>query len=117
MYTIKPEMSKLTTTSPTPTRNHGKNMLIYIMRVLDLADDSPLVQALNVEGREDITSFLEISKQNIDDLEYLKDDTLTIVPEFQRSRVKVFFGYISYRKHQKKTIGVDWVSVTVDKLN
>ena len=66
MYTTKYEISKLTTPSP-PTRNHGKTMLICILRVLDLADDSPLVQALNIECREDITSFLEMSKQDIDD--------------------------------------------------
>ena len=68
---------------------------------MDLADDSPLVQVLNIECREDITSFLEMSEQDIDDWEYLKEGTPTIVPKFQISRVKAFFGYISYRKHQK----------------
>ena len=104
MQTTKSEMSKLATSSP-PTRNHSKNMLKYILRFLDLADDSPLVQALNIKGFEDITSFLEMSEQDIDNLEYLKEGT--IVPKFQRSRVKAFFGYISYRRHQKNPIGVD----------
>ena len=99
-------MSKLTT-SRTPSIHHGKTTLIYILRVLDLADDSPLVLAINIEGREDIIILLEMFEQDIDDLEYLKEGTPTIVPRFQRSRVKVFFGYISYRKHQKNPIVVD----------
>ena len=48
-------------TSSSPlTWNHGKEILRYILRGLELAYDSPLVQALELEGREDITSFLEI---------------------------------------------------------
>ena len=58
-----------------------------------------------------------MSEEDIDDLEYMKDGTPTIVPRFQRGRIKAFFGYISYRKHQKNPIGVDWTSVTLDELN
>ena len=47
MHPAKSEMSKLTTSIP-PTGNHDKTMLIYILRVLDLADDSPLVQSINI---------------------------------------------------------------------
>ena len=38
---------------------------VYIFRVLNLAEDSPLVQSLDIEGREDITSSLEISEHYI----------------------------------------------------
>ena len=82
MYANKSEMLELTTSIP-PTRNHGKYMLIYILWVLDLAKNSLLFQALNIEGREDITSFLEISEQDKGHLEYLKEDTPIIVPKFQ----------------------------------
>ena len=80
-------------------------------------DTSPLVQALNIEDRKDITSFLEISEQGIDDLNNLDEGKPTVVPKFQRSRIKAFFGYISYRKHQKNPTEVDWTSVTLDELN
>ena len=89
------------TSSRPPTWNNGKDILTYILRVLDLADDSPLVQALDIEGREDITSFLEISEMDITDLQYFKDGIPTIVPKFQKSRIRTFFGYIAYRKLQK----------------
>ena len=68
-----------------------------------MADDSPVVRALKLEGRTDITSFLEISEEDIDDLQYMKEGIPTIIPRFQRSRIKAFFGYISYRKHQNKS--------------
>ena len=93
-------------TSP-PTRNHGKEMLIYTLKLFNLANDSPLVQALNIEGHEDISSLLEMSEQDIDDLEYLKDGTPTSVPKCQRSCAKTFFGYMSYRQIQKHQIDVD----------
>ena len=94
----------LNTSTSTPTRNYGKDMLIYILRVFNLAEDSPLVQSLGIKVREDITSFLEISEHYIHDLEYFKDGTPTSVPKFQQSRVKVFFGYISYTKLQKNLV-------------
>ena len=43
-------------------------MLIYIIMVFNLADDSPLIQALNIDGREDVTTFLETSEQDIDNI-------------------------------------------------
>jgi hypothetical protein len=59
----------------------------------------------------------KVSEEDIDDLQYMKEGIPTIVPRFQSSRVKAFFGYISYRKHQKNPIGVDWTLVTLDELN
>ena len=115
MTNSKPKILK-TSTSP-PARHHDKDILIYILRVLNLAEDSLYVQIPNIEGREDITSFLEISEYDIDDLEYFKIGTPTIASKFQRSCVKEFFGYISYRNIQKNPIGVDWTSVTIYELN
>ena len=79
MQPAKSEMTKGTTSS-LPTRSHGKTMVTYILRVLNLADDSPVVQALTLEGRTDITSFLEMSDQDIDDLVYMEDDKPILVP-------------------------------------
>ena len=87
MKTDKSEMKK-STTSSLPTRSHGKNMLQYILRVLNLADDSPVVQVLTLEGRTDITSFLEMSDQDIVDLVYLEDGKPIVVPKFERGRIK-----------------------------
>ena len=108
MQAAKSEMTKTkATTSSLPTRSHDKTILTYILRVLDLANDSPVAQALNIKGRTDITSFLEMSEEDIDDLVYIKNGTPTIVPRFQRGCNIAFFGYISYREHQKNPIGVD----------
>jgi hypothetical protein len=115
MQPAKSEMTKATTSS-LPTGSHGKIMLTYILRVLNLADDSPVVQALTLEGRTDITSFLEMSDQDVDDLVYMQDGKPIIVPKFGRGRIKGFFGYILYRIHTKNPIGTDWTSVTVDEL-
>jgi hypothetical protein len=98
MKTDKSEITKATTSS-LPTRSHGNTMLTYILRVLNLAEDSPIVQALTLEGRTDITSFLEMSDQDIDDLVYMVDGKPIIVPKFERGRIKGFFGYILYRIH------------------
>jgi hypothetical protein len=87
MKADKSEMTKATTSS-LPTRSHGKTMLTYILRVLNLAKDSPVVQALTQEGRTDITSFLEMSDQDIDDLVYMEDGKPIIVSKFQRGRIK-----------------------------
>ena len=106
MKTDKSEMKK-SATSSLPTRSHGKNILQYILRVLNLADDSPVVQALTLEGRTDITSFLEMSDEDIDELVYEVNGKPIIVPKFERGRIKGFFGYILYRIHTKNPIGVD----------
>ena len=116
MQTGKFDIPK-TTSSSLPTRSHGKNMLTYILRVLNLADDSPVVQALTLEGRTDITSFLEMSDDDIDELVYLEDGKPILVPKFERGRIKGFCGYILYRIHAKNPIGTDWTSVTVDELD
>ena len=57
MSTTKPEMMK---SSSPPTRNHGKNMLTYIFKVLEIEEDSPIIQAFKLEGRTDINSLLEL---------------------------------------------------------
>ena len=80
------------TSSIPPTRNNDKDILEYILRVPDLAENSPLVQALQLEGREDIASLLEISQQDLEDLQYFKDGVPIIVPKFQILCIRTFFG-------------------------
>ena len=58
----------MTGSSP-PTQNYGNDMLKYVLRVLELAEYSPLAQTLQLEGREDITSLLEIEPQDLEDLQ------------------------------------------------
>ena len=110
MKTTKRE--KMTTSSP-PTRNHGKDILTYIFKVLEIKEDSPIIQAFREEGRDDINSLLELEPQDLEDLQYLQDGKPTAVPKFQLSRIRTFFGYLAYGKLQHDEVGVDWTSVTV----
>ena len=87
------------------------------MKVLELDEDSPIVQAFKLEERNDINSLLEMEPQDLKDLQYFKDGVPTVVPKFQCSRIQTLFGYIAYRKLQHDSIKVDWPSVTVDYLN
>ena len=73
-------------------------MLTYIFKVLELDEDSPVVQAFKLEGRDDINSLLEMEPQDLEDLQYFKDGEPTVVPKFQLSRIRTLFGYIAYRK-------------------
>ena len=105
------------TTSALPTRNRGKEIFTYIFKVLEIEDDSPIIQAFKLEGRTDINSLLELEPQDLEDLQYYKNGVPTAVPKFQLLRIRTLFGYIAYRKLQHNEIGVDWTSVTVDELN
>ena len=80
MSTTKPEIMK---SSIPPTRNHGKNILTYIFKVLELDEDSPVVQAFKLEGRDDVNSFLEMEPQDLEEFQYFKDGVPTVVPKFQ----------------------------------
>ena len=92
------------------------------MTLLD-HDDDELTNALAYARCKYISDFVAMPHDILDALVYPSKDEATgktilyPVPNFYKAHVKIFQGYVAYRKDLKDPINNKWLDITEEQLN
>eukprot|EP00977_Amphora_coffeiformis_P026434 scaffold26293_cov99-Amphora_coffeaeformis.AAC.1 len=86
-----------------------------------MSDDSPLVKALKDYGVCNLSDFLSLSAQDIEDLTHEVEDegskSRIPIPKGNRRIVTVFFDFIKFREHQGNPIGDNWTGISSEEFD
>eukprot|EP00977_Amphora_coffeiformis_P007477 scaffold1638_cov103-Amphora_coffeaeformis.AAC.2 len=105
------------------SRNQSSQAFKHILeQVFGLEATSPLRVASKEEGTENLSDFLSLTADTIEQLTYTyKDgdgnDVTVPVPRSHRRIITVFFDYIRYHDYKSNPIGDEWTSITKEEFD